>query len=329
MNVKKKKSNLILGIAIALLGGAIMVESMISAISLFAGNAYEDFQVLNIEHQERQAPLKSSFFSIEEGQLLSVWLRYSNRRMKNTAFKLDVYLVDEDANRVKKFRGDFRFGRFHNSAKKVRFYKLGEHRFKNEFRGYLQYVLDGTWTRAKTGALVLRKSQPLYFPLKQIGFFVAGLFALFVGIETLKKFYEAQMMHLFAYGTLMCEDIMREVAGCRLSNGPGTVKGYGRRCVKGEHYPALVPEADSCVDGMVYRDVPKPAWERLDKFEGGMYARRHVRIEMGDGMTLSAQAYVVKPEFMDRLEETEWEFSEFLRSGKAQFQRLYKGYRSL
>ena len=68
MKLKMKKSNLILGIAITLLGGAIMVESIISAIFLFTGNAYEDFQVLNIEHQERQAPLESPFFSIESHQ---------------------------------------------------------------------------------------------------------------------------------------------------------------------------------------------------------------------------------------------------------------------
>lgn len=35
----------------------------------------------------------------------------------------------------------------------------------------------------------------------------------------------------FAYGTLMCEDIMREVSGIRPSHVPGTLKGYRRRSV--------------------------------------------------------------------------------------------------
>ena len=48
------------------------------------------------------------------------------------------------------------------------------------------------------------------------------------------------MENLFAYGTLMCEDIMQDVAGCRLSCVPAELRGYSRRRVRGEHYPALV-----------------------------------------------------------------------------------------
>jgi len=36
------------------------------------------------------------------------------------------------------------------------------------------------------------------------------------------------MEHLFAYGTLMCDDIMREVAGFRPIPVPGTLRGYRR-----------------------------------------------------------------------------------------------------
>lgn len=136
-------------------------------------------------------------------------------------------------------------------------------------------------------------------------------------------------MNLFAYGTLMCEDIMREVSGCRLSHVPGILKGYSRRSVKGEYYPALVPDELGRVDGVIYRNVPHSARERLDRFEGEMYERRLVRIELTDGATLRAAAYVVKPQFLDRLEPSEWDFAGFLRNGKANFQKHYKGYRAL
>ena len=90
------------------------------------------------------------------------------------------------------------------------------------------------------------------------------------------------MKNLFAYGTLMCEDIMGDVSGCRLpSPSPGTLKGYSRWCVKGEPYPALVRDEKKLVEGMVYRNVPDSAWDRLDAFEGEMYERRLVRIESG------------------------------------------------
>jgi gamma-glutamylcyclotransferase (GGCT)/AIG2-like uncharacterized protein YtfP len=137
------------------------------------------------------------------------------------------------------------------------------------------------------------------------------------------------MENLFAYGTLMCDDIMREVSGCRLSHVPGTLKGYSRRSVKGEQYPALIPDEEGRVEGVVYWNVPNAAWDRLDRFEGEMYARQLVQIALNDGATVLAATYVVHPEFLDHLEQAEWDFSDFLRHGKASFQRYYKGYQSL
>jgi gamma-glutamylcyclotransferase (GGCT)/AIG2-like uncharacterized protein YtfP len=137
------------------------------------------------------------------------------------------------------------------------------------------------------------------------------------------------MENLFAYGTLMCEDIMEDVSGCRLSPVPGTLTGYSRRSVRGEHYPALVPHEAGRVEGVVYRDVPDSAWERLDRFEGEMYARRRVQIKLNDGSTLPAATYMVQPAFLGHLEQSDWDFADFLRNGKTSFQRHYKGYQSL
>ena len=137
------------------------------------------------------------------------------------------------------------------------------------------------------------------------------------------------MEHLFAYGTLMCEDIMRNVSGCLLSCSPGILKGYSRWSVKGQHYPALVLDETGRVEGVVYQNVPQAAWTRLDRFEGPMYTRELVPIELNDGAILLAAAYVAKPEFLNQLDPTDWNFATFLRHGKARFQRHYKGYLSL
>ncbi|MFO7568309.1 MAG: gamma-glutamylcyclotransferase family protein [Smithellaceae bacterium] len=134
------------------------------------------------------------------------------------------------------------------------------------------------------------------------------------------------MQNLFAYGTLMCEDIMTEVSGCLLSCEPGIVKGYSRRAVKGEPYPALVYSEAGLVEGIVYRDLPMRAWERLDHFEGEMYARLSVQVELAGQLMLPAQTYVVQPEFRNRLEKYDWDFAKFLSHGKEIFQRHYKGY---
>ena len=137
------------------------------------------------------------------------------------------------------------------------------------------------------------------------------------------------MDHLFAYGTLMCDDIMAMASGCRLSPVAGTLRGYRRRAVHGEDYPALVPDAAGQVKGVVYGAVPDAAWRRLDRFEGHMYVRQAVQIDLADGATLAAHTYVVRPQFLHRLEEFDWHFAEFLRHGKARFQGHYTGYRAL
>lgn len=137
------------------------------------------------------------------------------------------------------------------------------------------------------------------------------------------------MENLFAYGTLMSEEIMDDVAGCRLPHLPGILRGYSRRSVKGELYPALVPDAAGRVEGVLYRGVPASAWERLDRFEGEMYARQLVQIRLPDGSTVTAATYVVQAQFSDQLEQREWDFADFLRNGKSIFQRHYKGYQSL
>ena len=137
------------------------------------------------------------------------------------------------------------------------------------------------------------------------------------------------MGNLFVYGTLMCEDIMVEVSDCRLSRVPGTLKGYSRRSVKGEHYPAIMPDKEGTVEGVIYRNVPDSAWSRLDRFEGEMYKRQTVDIELNDGGMLYAETYVIQPEFLNRLDQSDWDFDNFVATGKTSFQRHYKGYQSL
>jgi gamma-glutamylcyclotransferase (GGCT)/AIG2-like uncharacterized protein YtfP len=122
---------------------------------------------------------------------------------------------------------------------------------------------------------------------------------------------------------------MREVSGCDPDRVRGSLRGYGRRPVEGEQYPAVVPAAKGRVIGVVYLAVPETAWERLDRFEGDMYVRESVRIECDDGTVRTAETYVARPECSHLLGKSEWDFDEFLRSGKAGFRSGYRGYRWL
>ena len=131
--------------------------------------------------------------------------------------------------------------------------------------------------------------------------------------------------NLFAYGTLMCEDIMHEVAGELFERVPGTISGFSRYRVRGETYPGLVPQEGGSVDGVLYLNITRSAWERLDRFEGAMYETVTLPV-VCNGKIIAAESYIVKPAFRHLLENTLWDFSLFLESGKTLFRNGYQGF---
>jgi gamma-glutamylcyclotransferase (GGCT)/AIG2-like uncharacterized protein YtfP len=135
------------------------------------------------------------------------------------------------------------------------------------------------------------------------------------------------MRHLFAYGTLMCDDIFAEVSGLQRSGIPAALCGYRRRSVVGAAYPGIIACAEDRVDGVIYRALPASAWRRLDRFEGEMYLRQGVRVQLAGGGAAMAETYVVRPAYRRRLTSVDWDFTEFLCRGKSQFRREYRGYR--
>ena len=134
------------------------------------------------------------------------------------------------------------------------------------------------------------------------------------------------MSVLFAYGTLMCEDIFQEVAGIIRQPLPAELVGYRRLKVSGEHYPAMIPTEGCCVQGAIYKEVTHSAWNKLDAFEGEFYIRKTVTVTLNNGQTRVAQAYIVHPDFQHQLLKEEWDFSEFLKKQKADFRQRYQGY---
>lgn len=135
-------------------------------------------------------------------------------------------------------------------------------------------------------------------------------------------------MNLFAYGTLMDEEIMARVCGCRPGHRAATLFDYRRHGLADRCYPAIVPQEGARVDGICYLDLPDAAWELLDFFEDELYERKEVRVTMEDGVTLPAETYVCKPEYHDLLEEADWSFEDFLHSNKTQFEQSYDGFES-
>jgi gamma-glutamylcyclotransferase (GGCT)/AIG2-like uncharacterized protein YtfP len=134
------------------------------------------------------------------------------------------------------------------------------------------------------------------------------------------------MRNLFAYGTLMCEDIMKRVSGVSRPAFPAILKQYRRHCIKGEHYPGIQQNHLCHVKGVIYQDLPESAWLRLDRFEGDMYRRVQLDIQLDDGSIAGADTYIVRDEFLGLLQDKDWDYELFLVKGKQLFLQGYSGY---
>lgn len=133
-------------------------------------------------------------------------------------------------------------------------------------------------------------------------------------------------MNLFAYGTLLDEEIMARVSGCRPARLPAILPGHRRHALIGKAYPAVVRQEGCTVQGICYLNLPLRAWQALDLFEDEMYERVPVRIITDAGLTLSAETYLCRPEFRHLLAADDWSFADFLRSHKARFEAEYAGF---
>lgn len=162
-------------------------------------------------------------------------------------------------------------------------------------------------------------------------------------------------MHLFAYGTLMCPEIMAKVVGSLPASFPARLDHYRRGPLSGVEYPAIVACPRAWVEGLLYLELSEGAWRRLDQFEAEIYTRQMVTVcpidksvvsplpsqtdqaprhplakgRAGVGSAnrrLAAETYVLRDEFLQRLGHAEWRYEEFLKSGKARFTREYDNF---
>jgi len=133
------------------------------------------------------------------------------------------------------------------------------------------------------------------------------------------------MARLFAYGTLMCPEIIEKVAGMLPNAVPGKVKNHRCLCVRGEQYPGMVRGHGGVVAGLVYT-FPSYLWPRLDAFEGEQYMRKSVTVRYESGRRELVHSYLFRPEFRRLLGRKTWDFEAFLSHGRASFLASYTGW---
>ena len=133
-------------------------------------------------------------------------------------------------------------------------------------------------------------------------------------------------MNFFTYGSLMIPSVMAAVTGKRFQVMKAWLNGYARFKVKGESYPGILYKTGAAIDGVVHCDVDDLSLKLLDDFEGELYKRISVPVEVDQSGVLSAETYIFTPEHLHLLSSEPWDFEEFKKEHLQEFLRSYKGF---
>ena len=127
------------------------------------------------------------------------------------------------------------------------------------------------------------------------------------------------LVNVFAYGTLMFPEVVREVAGIRGDGGSAVLTGFRRRTVQIPNrirglFPAVVPSPEGRVEGVLFRDVNNRQLAEFDEFEElalGSYVREQHPVQMGSEFH-EAFVYVCGPR-LTRFLSGDWNPETFRR----------------
>lgn len=104
---------------------------------------------------------------------------------------------------------------------------------------------------------------------------------------------------------------MEVVAGRRFAAQPAALAGFRRRLVRGAVYPAVVPAAGERIEGVLWAGLDRAALARIDRFEGSLYERPELSVELAQGERCAAYVYVLRPEQLALATDAPWDETEF------------------
>ncbi len=105
---------------------------------------------------------------------------------------------------------------------------------------------------------------------------------------------------------------MQAVIGKDLKPIPATLVGYQRFKFEERTYPGIIKNEGRYVEGTLYKNIDEKSLSALDQFEGIMYERRLLDVQVGNE-TKQAFVYLTKDEYRDCLSEKEWSLDKFKR----------------
>ncbi|RPA82237.1 hypothetical protein BJ508DRAFT_361397 [Ascobolus immersus RN42] len=155
--------------------------------------------------------------------------------------------------------------------------------------------------------------------------------------DTAKASEPEKITAVFVYGTLQLPEVLAWVSTGSYLNHPdfkdrytkATLTGYKRVSVEGADYPAcIVGEPTDKIDGHVIYPKYSSEWKKLDLFEGKLYKRIEVEVEIDEGgakKMIKAFVYLWDQD-MDMLEmDQEWSLEDFRENKLADWKALFWG----
>ena len=131
-----------------------------------------------------------------------------------------------------------------------------------------------------------------------------------------------QCTNVFCYGTLMAPEVVQTLIGrfqpvlTSVESVPILCKldGFRRHPVIAGVFPAIIPNTDSCVEGILLQQVSQREMRILDWFEDEDYDRRLVSVQTTtDNIRYEAHAYVWKASLHKLDLSTDWSHADFLQ----------------
>ncbi|MFH1459572.1 MAG: hypothetical protein ABIG64_04280 [Candidatus Omnitrophota bacterium] len=181
------KERMILGIILTIIGGTILITSLVFGIIKLANGRYEDINIFSARLTAQNKKINAGTFIANANESLSFWLKVPDRRIENRDFLLSVSIEDQNNQALATWMNNFSLGSLRNSSGFGQYYGLGTHYFHNDLVANLTYKIQGQWIAPYKGYLVIRKTRPLKIPTKHILCFTLGIIIIFSGVGIIIK----------------------------------------------------------------------------------------------------------------------------------------------
>lgn len=184
MNQTINKPRITSGIVIMVIGLALIVGSSVDAIIDSSSKLYKQVSAYEVDLEKKQESIP--YFQAEKKKT-SFWLAVPKRDIEGKNFKITVTIHDEKNQLIEGFLRDFAYKTTRQVIDNNYYYKLGYFTFGYDFKGFINYEIEGDWQPDTNPMLSLKINQKTGFSPAQILVALSGGIVLAIGFVVLMR----------------------------------------------------------------------------------------------------------------------------------------------